>query len=66
MQNNHELQRIKGHDLTLRRVQAYQGERSFTLVLPKEFATELGISKGDFLKVSLEGKSLVLEKADIT
>jgi len=49
----------------LRRVQALQGERSLTIVLPKSFATSLEIGKGDFLKVTLEGKKLVLEKADI-
>lgn len=31
----------------VRRVQALQGERSLTIVLPKVFAMELGISKGD-------------------
>lgn len=31
----------------VRKVQALQGERSLTVVLPKEFATELGIAKGD-------------------
>ena len=29
--------------IELRRVQALQGERSFTLVFPKEFAIELGV-----------------------
>ncbi len=36
--------------IELRRVQALQGERSFTVVLPKEFAVGLGIGRGDFLK----------------
>jgi len=34
--------------IELRRVQALKGEA--TLVFPKEFATELGVGKGDFLK----------------
>jgi len=50
---------------TLRKVQAYHGERSMTIVLPKEFATELGILKGDYLKVRIDSKRLILEKADI-
>ena len=49
---------------TIRRVQAYSGERSLTIVLPKTFAIELGIGKGDFLKVGLEDKKLILEKTD--
>jgi hypothetical protein len=36
----------------IRRVQALTGDRSFTFVLPKSFAVELGIGKGDFFKVS--------------
>jgi hypothetical protein len=49
----------------VRKVQALQGERSLTIVLPKEFAVLLGIVKGDFLKVRLEDNKIVLEKADI-
>ena len=50
---------------TIRKVQTYHGERSMTLVLPKEFAMALQIEKGDFMKVSLDGTRLILEKADI-
>lgn len=50
------------NNIELRRVQGLQGERSFTLVLPKEFAVRLGIGKGDFLKCSVEGQKLVVEK----
>lgn len=48
----------------IRRVQGLQGERSFTLVLPKEFATRLSIGKGDFLKCSVDGQRLVVEKVE--
>jgi bifunctional DNA-binding transcriptional regulator/antitoxin component of YhaV-PrlF toxin-antitoxin module len=51
-------------NLEIRRVQGLQGERSFTLVLPKEFAVRLGIGKGDFLKCRVDGHRLVLEKVD--
>ena len=51
--------------IEFRRVQALQGERSFTLVFPKEFAVELGIKKGDFLKCLVEGKRLVVEKLQV-
>jgi bifunctional DNA-binding transcriptional regulator/antitoxin component of YhaV-PrlF toxin-antitoxin module len=46
----------------IRRVQALQGERSLTLVLPKQFAIELGIAKGDFLKCKVDGNRLIVEK----
>jgi bifunctional DNA-binding transcriptional regulator/antitoxin component of YhaV-PrlF toxin-antitoxin module len=49
-------------NIEIRRVQALQGERSFTLVLPKEFAVGMGIGKGDFLKCSVDGQRLVVEK----
>jgi bifunctional DNA-binding transcriptional regulator/antitoxin component of YhaV-PrlF toxin-antitoxin module len=49
----------------IRRVQAYSGERSLTFVLPKIYSEKLGISKGDFLKVCIEGGKLVVQKADV-
>lgn len=49
--------------IEIRRVQAYQGERSLTIVLPKVFSEKLRIEKGDFLKVHLENSKLILEKA---
>jgi hypothetical protein len=51
-------------NIEIRRVQALQGERSFTIVLPKEFAVGLGIGKGDFLKCSVDGQRLVVEKVE--
>ncbi|HEY7080847.1 MAG TPA: AbrB/MazE/SpoVT family DNA-binding domain-containing protein [Nitrososphaeraceae archaeon] len=52
-------------DIEIRRVQAYSGERSMTIVLPKIFSEKLGIGKGDFLKVQLDNSRLILEKADL-
>jgi hypothetical protein len=51
--------------IEIRKVQALTGERSLTLVLPKTYATELGIEKGDFLKCHIEDNKLVLEKAEL-
>jgi hypothetical protein len=48
--------------IEVRRVQSLQGEKSFTLVLPKEFAIQLGIGKGDFLKCLVDGNRLIVEK----
>jgi bifunctional DNA-binding transcriptional regulator/antitoxin component of YhaV-PrlF toxin-antitoxin module len=56
---------MEEENITIRKVQAYTGEKSLTIVLPRYFTAELGIGKGDFLKVLLRGKQLILEKADI-
>ncbi|MGB7954188.1 MAG: AbrB/MazE/SpoVT family DNA-binding domain-containing protein [Candidatus Nitrosopolaris sp.] len=49
----------------MRKIQALQGERSFVLVLPKDFATELNIGKGDYVKCNIVSNSLVIKKAEI-
>lgn len=46
-----------------RKVQGMVGETSFTIVLPKQYATNLGIGKGDVVKVKQEGDSIVIKKA---
>jgi antitoxin component of MazEF toxin-antitoxin module len=51
--------------IEIRRVQAYSGERSLTIVLPKIFSEKLRIGKGDFLKVHLENGRIILEKTDL-
>ncbi|MGC1929544.1 MAG: AbrB/MazE/SpoVT family DNA-binding domain-containing protein [Candidatus Nitrosopolaris sp.] len=40
------------------------GDRSLTLVFPKQFAVELGIEKGDFLKCHVDGNRLIVQKLD--
>jgi bifunctional DNA-binding transcriptional regulator/antitoxin component of YhaV-PrlF toxin-antitoxin module len=50
--------------IEIRKVQALQGERSFTLVFPKEFATQLGVGKGDFLKCQVDKNRLIVEKVN--
>ena len=52
-------------DKKIRRVQALTGERSFTFVLPKSFALELGIGKGDFLMCHVENNRLIVEKMEV-
>ncbi len=49
-------------DIEIRKVQALTGERSLVLVLAKQFARELNISKGDFLKCYVRAGKLILEK----
>ena len=46
-----------------RKVQGLVGETSFSIILPKTYAIELGVNKGDFMKVKLENNKLILEKA---
>jgi Antidote-toxin recognition MazE, bacterial antitoxin len=48
----------------LRRVQAYPGDKSLTIVIPKTFVQGLEIQKGDYLSVRAEGKQIVLEKIE--
>lgn len=47
-----------------RKIQGILGDQSFSVVLPKYYAQSLGISKGDYVKVTLEGNQIVLEKAE--
>ena len=51
-------------NIEIRKIQALQGERSFTLVFPKGFAGELGISKGDFCKCQIQGGKLIVERVN--
>lgn len=51
--------------IEVRRVQSLQGEKSFTIVLPKEFAVRLGIGKGDFLKCLVENNRMIVEKMQV-
>ncbi len=47
-----------------RKVQGLVGEQSFSIVLPKSYAINLGISKGDFLRVYQDENKVILEKAE--
>ena len=49
--------------LEYRKIQGLVGDQSFSLVLPKAYATNLGIQKGDFVKVIQEGQKITIEKA---
>jgi hypothetical protein len=62
---NYEVKRDGPQEKKIRRVQALTGERSFTFVLPKTFAIELGIGKGDFLKCHIENNRLIVEKMEV-
>jgi antitoxin component of MazEF toxin-antitoxin module len=51
--------------IEIRKIQALHGERSFVLVLPKDFANELNIGKGDYVRCNVVSDSLVIKKAEI-
>ena len=47
-----------------RKIQGLIGDASFSLVLPKTYAMNIGLQKGEFVKVHQEGDRIVIEKAD--
>lgn len=49
-------------EMEMRRVQGLSNSDSVAMILPKKFCTELGIGKGDYVKIHVEGKTLVVEK----
>jgi formylmethanofuran dehydrogenase subunit D len=49
----------------VRKIQAIHGETTFVLVIPKEFAERLQITKGDYVKCTIADGSLVVRKADL-
>jgi hypothetical protein len=57
---------IKNENTELRRVQAYAGEKSLLIVLPKLFAEKLKITKGDYLTVKLDNQTIIVNKAIIS
>lgn len=48
----------------IRTIQALTGERSLTLVLPKQYAIDLGLRKGEFVRVSQDDGKIIVEKMD--
>jgi hypothetical protein len=46
-----------------RKVQALVGEHSLFCILPRVYAVNLGIQKGDFVKVYQTENQIIIEKA---
>jgi hypothetical protein len=63
MNNLNDLEKLKDSQNFYRRIQGLVGEQSFSLILPKQYAINLGIRKGDFVKVCQEENRIVIEKA---
>jgi hypothetical protein len=45
-----------------RKIQGIVGEQSFSVVLPKKYAIDLGIGKGDFVRMHQEEGRIIIEK----
>jgi hypothetical protein len=45
-----------------RKIQGIVGEQSFSVVLPKKYAIDLGIGKGDFVRVHQREGRIIIEK----
>ena len=58
--NNH----YETTNLRYRRIQAIRGQKSCLLCIPVEFIADLKISQGDYVKCSIVGNKLVVEKAE--
>lgn len=66
MKNSSDLDNTENADSSqnlYRRIQGLVGEQSFSLVLPKQYAINLRIRKGDFVKVRQEENKIIIEKA---
>ena len=49
-------------EVSYRKIQSIVGETSFSLVLPKKYALNLGIKKGDFVKVIERNGEIVIQR----
>ena len=63
---NNERKRVIGRDeyeYEYRKIQPIVGGISFSVILPKSYAINLGLGKGDFVKVRQDGQKIIIEKA---
>ncbi|MDN5845357.1 MAG: AbrB/MazE/SpoVT family DNA-binding domain-containing protein [Candidatus Nitrosocosmicus sp.] len=54
----------KEQSIHYRRVQGIVGDKSFSIVLPKSYALDLGIGKGDCVRVWQDESKIIIEKAE--
>lgn len=55
----------KSNQIEFRKIQAIHGNSTLVLVLPKDFALELKITKGDYVKCKVRDSQLIIEKAEV-
>lgn len=46
----------------IHKIQSIHGNSTFILVIPKDFISELGIEKGDYVSCAIEKESIVITK----
>jgi hypothetical protein len=67
MKDINHREKLEDHDsskkLEYRKVYGLVGEQSFSIVLPKTYAVNLGIHKGDFVKVYQDNEMIIIKKA---
>ena|SRR5215208_6756897 len=56
------LQETLQPSVEYRKIQTILGDVSFSLVLPKQYAMDLGLRKGEFVKVHQEANKIIIEK----
>jgi hypothetical protein len=49
-------------DKQIRKIQTIHGNSTFILVVPKDFISELGIEKGDYVTCAIEQERIVITK----
>jgi hypothetical protein len=57
------VRKVSDSEIEYRKIQGLVGEHSLSFVLPKKYATDLGIVKGDYVKVSQRDGRILIEKA---
>lgn len=50
-------------EYSIRKIQGIVGENLLSIILPKSYALDLGIGKGDYVKVTRQNDSIVIQKA---
>ena len=53
---------VMSNPYSIRKVQGIVGENSLSIILPKSYALDLGIGKGDYVRVKQEGSRIWIEK----
>jgi hypothetical protein len=62
---SHQEQKFSDRKPTIHKVQPIHGSSSWVLVLPKPFISKLQIEKGDYVKCSIIGNKLEVEKPEL-
>ena len=60
---NDEQTEINKTQFEYRKIQSILGDVSFSLVLPKSYAVNMGLKKGEFVRVYQQEDKIVIEKA---